>query len=58
MKAEILKATTIRGKFVDAGTVQEVENSDFVILRMQKQAVLASTETANAKPASKGKQGT
>lgn len=55
MKVEILKATTVRGKAVDVGTVIDVAENDFVILRMQKQARIA-TETDNAKaPANGGK---
>jgi hypothetical protein len=56
MKAEILKATTVRGKPVDVGTVLDVTDADFVILRMQKQARQA-TETDNTKAIAKGKQG-
>lgn len=56
MKIEILKATTVRGKAVDVGTVLDVADNDFVILRMQKQARPA-TETDNAKAVAKGKQG-
>jgi hypothetical protein len=56
MKVEILKATTVRGKAVDVGTVVEVADNDFVILRMQKQARVA-TETDNAKAPAKGGKG-
>jgi hypothetical protein len=56
MKAEILKATTVRGKPVEVGTVIDVTDADFVILRMQKQARQA-TETDNTKAIAKGKQG-